>query len=196
MRILITFIDNGSRSVLKSARADFSLSPYSSSKMHRVSRCQFTSNLPRAPLFSSGLGSVCLSAKLDDKILSSAEICSKSEEGGGYFTALLSVHQSVPLFASLPSFEQGSAKSHVSGCVNAAGKVRQKWQATAATKFTKPGNKTLVQPCSLLLLWRTFLCPISGGGVGKTPLPLIFCLSSLLKKASHAIQPIFKALCF
>ena len=61
--------------------------------------------------------------------------------------------------------------------------------------FTQPGTRLLAEPCTLLLLWRTFLCPISGGGVGKTPLPLIFCLSSLLKKASHAIQPLFKALC-
>ena len=33
---------------------------------------------------------------------------------------------------------QGSAKRWSPGCVNAAGKARQKWQATAATIFTKP----------------------------------------------------------
>ena len=35
---------------------------------------------------------------------------------------------------------QGSAKRWTPGCVNAAGKARQKWQARAGTKFTKPGD--------------------------------------------------------
>ena len=33
------------------------------------------------------------------------------------------------------------------GCENASGKLRQKWLATAETKFTKPGNSLLEVPC-------------------------------------------------
>ena len=35
------------------------------------------------------------------------------------------------------------------GCVNAAGKARQKWQATAEMKFTKPGARLLAEPCTV-----------------------------------------------
>ena len=34
---------------------------------------------------------------------------------------------------------KGSAKFYAPGCVNAAGKLRQKWEATAGIKFTKSG---------------------------------------------------------
>ena len=43
---------------------------------------------------------------------------------------------------------QGLAKRRARGCVNAACKVRQKWQATAATKFTKPGRSLLAKSCT------------------------------------------------
>ena len=33
------------------------------------------------------------------------------------------------------------------GCMNAAGKLRQKWDATEGTKFTKPGPSLLAEPC-------------------------------------------------
>ena len=33
-------------------------------------------------------------------------------------------------------------------CENAAGKLNQKWDATAGTKFTKPGNGLIVKPCT------------------------------------------------
>ena len=42
---------------------------------------------------------------------------------------------------------QGWAKLPFPGCENAAGQLRQKRSATARTKFTKPGNKTLADPC-------------------------------------------------
>ena len=42
---------------------------------------------------------------------------------------------------------QGLAKRWSPGCVNAAGKARQKWEATAANKFTKPGHSLLAEPC-------------------------------------------------
>ena len=42
---------------------------------------------------------------------------------------------------------QGSAKWWAPGCVNAAGKARQKWQARTGTKFTKPGARLLAVPC-------------------------------------------------
>ena len=35
---------------------------------------------------------------------------------------------------------QGLAKRWSPGCVNSAGKARQKWQATAGTEFTNPGR--------------------------------------------------------
>ena len=38
---------------------------------------------------------------------------------------------------------QGSAKRWSPGCVNTAGKARQKWLARAETKFTKPGARLL-----------------------------------------------------
>ena len=34
------------------------------------------------------------------------------------------------------------------GCVKAAGKARQEWQAGAVTKFTKPGDRLLAAPCT------------------------------------------------
>ena len=39
----------------------------------------------------------------------------------------------------------GSTIRPFRGCENAAGKLRQKWQATAGPKFTKPGNGLIVQ---------------------------------------------------
>ena len=42
---------------------------------------------------------------------------------------------------------QGSAERPRPGCVNAAGKLRQEWQATALTKFTKPGRGLSAEPC-------------------------------------------------
>ena len=44
---------------------------------------------------------------------------------------------STTLFWSMHSL-QGLAKMWSPGCVNAAGKARQTWKATAATEFTKP----------------------------------------------------------
>ena len=41
---------------------------------------------------------------------------------------------------------QGSAMRWSPGCVNAADKARQKWQAWAGTKFTKPGDRLLAEP--------------------------------------------------
>ena len=41
-----------------------------------------------------------------------------------------------------------SAKRLWPGCMNAAGKLRQKWQATAGTKFTKPGWSLSAEPFS------------------------------------------------
>ena len=38
---------------------------------------------------------------------------------------------------------QGSAERWSPGCVKAAGKARQEWQAGAVTKFTKPGDRLL-----------------------------------------------------
>ena len=34
------------------------------------------------------------------------------------------------------------------GCVNAAGKARQKRKARAVTNFTKPGDRLLAKPCN------------------------------------------------
>ena len=42
---------------------------------------------------------------------------------------------------------QGTSKRPFPGCENASGKLRQKWEATAGTKFTKPGNDLLEVPC-------------------------------------------------
>ena len=42
---------------------------------------------------------------------------------------------------------QGSAKRWSPGCENISGKLWQKWQATAATKFTKPGDRLVAEPC-------------------------------------------------
>ena len=42
---------------------------------------------------------------------------------------------------------QGSSIRRAPGCENAAGKLRQKWQATAGTKFTKPGACLILEPC-------------------------------------------------
>ena len=57
----------------------------------------------------------------------------------------------------------GSTIRPFQGCENAAGKLRQKWQATAGPKFTKAGNGLTVEPCkyarkveirdSFLVLW-------------------------------------------
>ena len=41
------------------------------------------------------------------------------------------------------------AKGRAPGCANAAGRGRQKWQAIAGTKFTKPGAPTLADICKL-----------------------------------------------
>ena len=43
--------------------------------------------------------------------------------------------------------KKGSAKRWSPGCVNAACKVRQEWQVRAVTKFTKPGDCLLADPC-------------------------------------------------
>ena len=45
------------------------------------------------------------------------------------------------VFPHFPFSIQGSAKRWTPGCVNAAGEARQKWQATAGTKVTKPGDR-------------------------------------------------------
>ena len=42
---------------------------------------------------------------------------------------------------------QSSAERWLPGCVNAAGKARQKRYARAVTKFTKPGDRLLAEPC-------------------------------------------------
>ena len=41
-----------------------------------------------------------------------------------------------------------AVKLQFPGCENDAGKFRLKWSATAGTKFTKHGNKTLAQLCT------------------------------------------------
>ena len=46
-------------------------------------------------------------------------------------------------------FLQCLAKRWSPGCVNAAGKARQKWYARAVTTFTKPGNCLLAEPCNV-----------------------------------------------
>ena len=43
---------------------------------------------------------------------------------------------------------QGFTIRQFPGCKNAAGKLRQKWKATAGTKFTKPGNGLVEIPCT------------------------------------------------
>ena len=43
---------------------------------------------------------------------------------------------------------KGSAKRWSLGCVNAAGRLIQKWLARAGTKFTKPDGSILAEPCS------------------------------------------------
>ena len=45
---------------------------------------------------------------------------------------------------------QGSAQLPFPGCENVAGKLRQTWQATAGTQFSKPGNGNLAEPCNSL----------------------------------------------
>ena len=42
---------------------------------------------------------------------------------------------------------QGSSERWSPVCVNAAGKARQKWYARAGTKFSKPGDHLLAEPC-------------------------------------------------
>ena len=59
------------------------------------------------------------------------------------------VRVSEPLLAPaapIAAVGQGSAKRMALGCVNAAGKARQKWYATAETKFIKPGARLLADP--------------------------------------------------
>ena len=53
----------------------------------------------------------------------------------------------VELFFELHLKVRGSAERWSPGCVNAAGRARQKWQATAGTNFTKPGDRLLAEPC-------------------------------------------------
>ena len=79
---------------------------------------------------------------------------------------------------------QGSAKRRASGCVNAAGMARQKWQASAATKFTKPGASHLAEPYNWYLTninQHTFTQSLSCGWHIEFLLlsPLIFLLSFL-----------------
>ena len=47
----------------------------------------------------------------------------------------------------------GLAKRLRAGCVNAADKLRQKRYATAGTKFSKPGQSLLTEPC-ICKRWR------------------------------------------
>ena len=59
------------------------------------------------------------------------------------------VRVSEPLLAPaapIAAVGQGSTKRRYLGCVNAAGKARQKWYATAETKFIKPGARLLADP--------------------------------------------------
>ena len=49
----------------------------------------------------------------------------------------------------LPGRVQGSAKRWVQGSVNNAGKVRQKWKATAVTRLTKPGAHLRADLCTI-----------------------------------------------
>ena len=51
----------------------------------------------------------------------------------------------------VPLYVQGWVNIPVPGCENFSGKFRQKWKATAGTKFTKPGNGNLAHPCTRML---------------------------------------------
>ena len=51
-------------------------------------------------------------------------------------------------FTSFPTIViHGSPKECFPGCENALSKLRQKWWATAVTKFTKPGKHSFGDPC-------------------------------------------------
>ena len=70
---------------------------------------------------------------------------------------------SLPLFSAAarePLQQWGNADTNMSDistdlqaqrwspdCVNAAGKARQKWEATAGTNFNKSGDRLLAEPC-------------------------------------------------
>ena len=56
----------------------------------------------------------------------------------------------IALSADKTGIVQGSAKKWSPGCMNAAGKARQKWYAKAVTKFTKPGARLLAEPFTFL----------------------------------------------
>ena len=49
---------------------------------------------------------------------------------------------------------RGRLKGLLPGFVNASGKARQKWEATAGTKFTKPGVRLLAECCTCNQQWR------------------------------------------
>ena len=53
---------------------------------------------------------------------------------------------------------QSPAERWAPGCVNATGKAKQKWQATAAKKFTKPWDRLLANACKTFCkLYRVLL---------------------------------------
>ena len=63
---------------------------------------------------------------------------------------------------------QDSAKRWAPGCVNAAGKLRQKWLATAGTKSTKHGTHLLADLCmyAFVYLLENIKCKLIEGREG------------------------------
>ena len=70
---------------------------------------------------------------------------------------------------------QGSTNRRAPGCVNAAGNLRQKWQARAGTKFTKPGARLLVEPCSTKRSSISRLVNLLRSGWAVLPSSLLSC---------------------
>ena len=66
---------------------------------------------------------------------------------------------------------QGVSIKPFLGCKNAAGKLRKKKQATAGTKFTKPGDGLIEIPCASTIMTKpgflTFFPPLLDKGRRK-----------------------------
>ena len=118
-------------------------SPESRAPRRRHNRGGITLSVPirLSPPIQSRVPAVSLSLTLG--AIHGCRVTREEGRGVASFVSPFSV------FPHFPFSIQGSAKRWAPGCVNAAGKARQKWQATAATKFTKPGDSLLAVPCGL-----------------------------------------------
>ena len=72
--------------------------------------------------------------------------CHRAPEGGDD-DASHRCHSEEDEIAYFLPYIQALAERWSPGCVNAECKARQKWKATAITKFTKPGDRLYAEPC-------------------------------------------------